>query len=107
MPQILWCTMGILSKITEMGLHFRINVSSMAVHINGCTNNTVADPGFPVGGGGVHPLGGCGPPMRVLFDENVCENERIGSHIGWRAPGTLPPRSANAIDKYHSVIHIR
>ena len=30
----------------------------------------VADPGFPVGGGGRQP------PMRTLFGENVCENER-------------------------------
>ena len=41
----------------------------------------VADPGFPVGGGG-H-----GPPTRVLFGENVCKNERIGSRRGERAPG--------------------
>ena len=48
--------------------------------------------------GGVHPLGGHGPPMRVLFSENVCKNERIGSHRGWRAPGTPPPsRSASVI----------
>ena len=33
-----------------------------------------ADPEFPVGG--------CGPPMWVLFGENVCENEGIGSHKG-------------------------
>ena len=49
---------------------------------------SVADPGFPIGG--VHPLGGCGPPIQALFGENVCKNERIGSHRGWRAPGTLP-----------------
>ena len=58
---------------------------------------SVADPGFPVGGG-VHPLGGHGPLMRALFSENVCETERIGSHRGWRAPGTPPLRSAN---EYH------
>ena len=40
----------------------------------------VADPGFPVGG--VDRLGGCGPPTRVLFGENVCKNERIGSRRG-------------------------
>ena len=34
----------------------------------------MADPGFPVGGGG--------SPTRVLFGENVCENERIGSRRG-------------------------
>ena len=54
----------------------------------------MADPGFPVGGG-VHPLGGHGPLMWVLFSENVCENERIVSHRGWRAPGTPPLGSAN------------
>ena len=41
--------------------------------------------------GGVHPLGGRGPPTRVLFGENVCKNERIGSHRGWHAPG-MPPK---------------
>ena len=54
----------------------------------------VADLGFPVGGG-VDPLGGCGPPTWALFSENVCENKRIGSHGGGggsvhRAPGTAP-----------------
>ena len=38
------------------------------------------------------PLGGRRPPTRALFGENVCENERIGSHWGgggacrWRPP---------------------
>ena len=32
------------------------------------------DPGFPMGA--VDPFGGCGPLMRVLFGENVCENEK-------------------------------
>ena len=46
--------------------------------------------------GGVHPLvGGRGPPTWALFSENVCENERSGSH-GGRAPGT-PPRCANDV----------
>ena len=41
----------------------------------------VAHPGFPEGGvrGWVDPLGGRRPPTRVLFGENVCENERIRS----------------------------
>ena len=52
-------------------------------------DHAVADPGFPVGG--VHPLGGHGPPTWALFGVNVCENERIGSHRGWRARGTPPP----------------
>ena len=47
----------------------------------------MADPGFPVGGTCTH-WGGHGPPMRALFGENVCENERIGSHMEWCAPGT-------------------
>ena len=40
--------------------------------------------------GGVHLFGGHGPPLRALFSENVCENERIGSHRGRHAPGTPP-----------------
>ena len=40
----------------------------------------MADPGFPIGG--VDPLRGRGPPTRMLFGENVCENERIGSRRG-------------------------
>ena len=32
--------------------------------------------------GGMHPLGGRGPLTWALFSENVCENERIGSHRG-------------------------
>ena len=40
----------------------------------------MADPGFPVGGGGAEPLGGGRrPPTWVLFGKNICENERIGS----------------------------
>ena len=35
---------------------------------------------FPVGGRAL--VGGCGPPMQALFGENVCKNERIGSHAG-------------------------
>ena len=49
----------------------------------------MADPGFPMGGRA--PIRrGFGPPTRVLFSENVCENERIGSHRGWRVP-SMPP----------------
>ena len=41
-----------------------------------------AGPGFPVG---VETrFGGCRPPIQVLFGENVCEIERIGSHGGVR-----------------------
>ena len=53
----------------------------------------MTDPGFPVGD--VDPLGGCRPPMRALLGENVCENERIGSHTGGMR--RAPPRSANAL----------
>ena len=50
---------------------------------------SVADPGFPVGGG-VDPLGGRGPPTWVLFSKNVCENKRIWSRREGHAPGTPP-----------------
>ena len=56
---------------------------------------SVTDPGFPIGGCG--PVGGVWTPMRVLFGENVCGNERIGSHREWCVTST-PPRSANAFD---------
>ena len=36
--------------------------------------------------GGADPLGGRQPPMRTLFCENVCENERNGSCWGGGAP---------------------
>ena len=48
----------------------------------------VADPGFPVGGRQV--FGGRRPLTQVLFGENVCENERIGSRWGGRAPAVPP-----------------
>ena len=57
---------------------YTIKLDSYEIH-----TITVADPGFPVRGGGMHPLGGgCRPPMQALFGENVCKNERIGSHRG-------------------------
>ena len=55
-----------------------------------CTlqGSTGADPGFPVGGRG--------HPTWVLFGENVCENERIGSRWGGgRAPENFVCRSTN------------
>ena len=67
----------------DQGLHILVNVPI-----------PVADPGFP-GRGGRAPIGGCGPLTWALFGENVCENERIGSHRGACA-GHVPPRSANA-----------
>ena len=44
-------------------------------------DNAVADPGFPIGGAPTC-WGVCRPPMRTLFSENVCENERNGSCWG-------------------------
>ena len=58
---------------------------------------SVADPGFPVRGARTRWGGGHRPPMRALFSENVCDNERIESRRGGgRAPDT-PRRSANGI----------
>ena len=51
-------------------------------------NLAVADPGFPIGEHA--PIsGGRGPPTWAPFSENVCKNERIGSHRGC-ALGTPP-----------------
>ena len=55
---------------------------------------TVADPGFPVGGG-VHPLGGRGPPTWALAVKMYVKMKDLGP-IGGRARGTPLPRSANA-----------
>ena len=53
-------------------------------HVNQAWSKSVADPGFPMGGGGGGrgPIGGHGPPIWVLFAENVCKNERILFHRG-------------------------
>ena len=60
------------------------------------------DPGFPVGGAQTRFWGGCGPPRLVLFDENVCENETIGSHkVGGCAPEIFACRSANVLYTFH------
>ena len=55
----------------------------------------MADPGFHVGGHA--PIGGCRPPTWALFGENVCENERIGSHS---TPPLDPPMSPLAKSDY-------
>ena len=51
---------------------------------------------FPLGGRRAN--GGRRPLMQVLFDENVCKNEGIGSHWGGGEWGHVPvarPGSAN------------
>ena len=99
-----------LQRVTDLFILFRLFISIFPTVLSliGCTVVFVPHhilyqwliQDFPWGGGGgVHPLGGRGPPMWALFGENICENERIGSHRGWRAPGT-PPRSANVYDSY-------
>ena len=69
---------------------------------------SVADPGFPIGG--MDPSGECGPLTGALFGENVCENERIGSVGGVYRP-LYPPMGAKVNRRcscfllriYHSV----
>ena len=51
---------------------------------------SVADPGFPIGG--IDQVGGHRPQIRAPFGENICQNERTGSHGGC-VPG-MPARSA-------------
>ena len=46
---------------------------------------SVADPGFPVGGRGPRRRG-CGLPRQLRFENFVCQNERIGTLGGGRAP---------------------
>ena len=51
-------------------------------------------------GRGAEPLG-AQPPMQALFGENVCENERIGSHWGGRRCWRHPPGSDNDTDRQY------
>ena len=69
---------------------------------------------YPSGGsrishrGDMHPLGGCGPPMQVLFGENVCKNERTGSL--WRTcagHGPLDPPMLCILNQSFSVCYVR
>ena len=54
----------------------------------GCS---VADPGFPVGGGADPLGGGRRPPTHTLFGKNECENKRNGSCWGGGgAPAASP-----------------
>ena len=41
--------------------------------------------------------GGHGPPRQLRFKNFACQNERIWTRRGGRAPGAPPPRSANAV----------
>ena len=48
-----------------------------------CQNTAQASGGSRISRRGDGPVRvGCGPPTRVLFSENACENEKIGSHRG-------------------------
>ena len=57
-----------------------------------CTQSTVVDPGFPVGG--VDLAGERGLPTRLHFVKFVCQSERIGTLRGgacWVCPSLDPP----------------
>ena len=56
----------------------------------------MADPGFPVAGSQPHWGGGTMSDAGA-FDENVWENERIGSPLG-AGGGRALPRSATALN---------
>ena len=83
---------------------------SFSIETNGVSlieplvTSTVADRGFPVGGA-MDPLGGCGPLTRVLFGENVCENEKIGARWGGgeHAPEIFVCRSATEVQSQGNV----
>ena len=64
-------------------------VRSYRVYLKKTQYNAVADPGFTVGG--TPTCWGCQPPTQVLFGENVCENERIGSRGSVRRACSLDP----------------
>ena len=64
---------------------FNSNVITVCYHI-GKSQWRIQD--FPKGGRG--PVRGRGPPTRVLFSENVCENKRIGSRRGACTGHALP-----------------
>ena len=93
-------TMDMTDGVTRLPVEITILAVSKMLQCS------VADPGFPIRGG-VHPLGGRGPPTQVLFSENVCENERIGSHRGWHALGTPPPqiRQWCCIEDTYTILH--
>ena len=65
-------------NVTTKRIFFRYQRFAVALGIWSLINiflystlQAVADPGFPVGGGG-----GRQPPTRILFGKNVCENKR-------------------------------
>ena len=82
-----------LVPFTEVHTSVHVHAS---MHIY-CTAITVADPGFPVGGG-VNPLGGvdlqCGCFLAKMYAKMI----KLGP-IGGHASST-PPRSANALDHW-------
>ena len=62
------------------------------------SQETVVNPGFPVGGGGMDLVGGRGLPRQLHFENFVHQNERIWTLRGMH--WARPPRSAN--EKSHT-----
>ena len=107
MPKSLWkqvsdCTAGATGPTIDLANCVQVNTvwGKMGTILNSFPWNkwilgkqlhehySVADPGFPVGGGR-------GLPRWLRFENFVCQNERIWTLRG-DAPGTPPSRSANA-----------
>ena len=63
---------------------------------------SVVDLAFPIGEG-VDPLGGMWTPDVGTFWQNVCKNERIGSHGGRGHAPDMPPRSTNVFCTYFTM----
>ena len=68
-----------------------LKIYYLNILVNSHLMNTVADPGFPIGGADL--VGGRQLPRRLRFEKFVCQNERIWTHR-WGARRRRPAGSA-------------